>query len=139
MILPLLMLISIALEHATTLEERQHGLMGRKELHSGMLFHFDENKRHAVWAMNCEIPLSVAFINEEGEIVEIGDLEAYPDFQGSREERRSFFLSHALYPKNPSKYLLEVPKGWFEMHAIEVGDHFSWEGEWGFFSKKKAL
>ena len=64
-------------EYADTFLQRQRGLMGRTELaaDSGMLFRFDEVRRHCLWMKDTPLPLSAAFLDEDGAIVDVIDLE----------------------------------------------------------------
>ena len=64
-------------EYADTFLRRQRGLMGRTELaaDSGMLFRFDEVRRHCLWMKDTPLPLSAAFLDEDGAVVDVIDLE----------------------------------------------------------------
>jgi uncharacterized membrane protein (UPF0127 family) len=97
-------------EYAQTPPERERGLMGRSELaaDSGMLFRFDEVRRHCLWMKNTPLPLSAAFLDEDGVIVDVIDLEPL-----STEIRCS---------QAPARYALEVNQGWFEAQGIRAGD-----------------
>ncbi|MCQ4245393.1 hypothetical protein CXK93_03415 [Stutzerimonas decontaminans] len=97
-------------EYAQTVAQRERGLMGRSELaaDSGMLFRFDEVRRHCLWMKNTPLPLSAAFLDEDGVIVDVIDLEPL-----SIEIRCS---------QAPARYALEVNQGWFEAQGIRVGD-----------------
>lgn len=97
-------------EYAQTPPERERGLMGRSELAagSGMLFRFDEVRRHCLWMKNTPLPLSAAFLDEDGVIVDVIDLEPL-----STEIRCS---------QAPARYALEVNQGWFEAQGTRVGD-----------------
>lgn len=96
-------------EYAHTPAERQRGLMGRTELaaDSGMLFRFDELRPHCLWMKDTPLPLSAAFLDEHGVIVDLLDLE--PLDETIRCSRR------------PARYALEVNRGWFEARAISRG------------------
>lgn len=97
-------------EYAQTPPERERGLMGRSELaaDSGMLFRFDEVRRHCLWMKNTPLPLSAAFLDEDGVIVDVIDLEPL-----STQIRCS---------RAPARYALEVNQGWFEAQGIRAGD-----------------
>ena len=100
---------SLQAEYATTLEERRRGLMGRQYLAAdqGMLFRFDEVRRHCLWMKNTPLPLSAAFIDEDGVIVDLIDLEPLSEtIRCSRE---------------PARYALEVNQGWFEARGAGPG------------------
>ena len=104
-------------ELATTYEERTTGLMWRKTLAkgSGMLFVYDRPQKLAFWMKNTLIPLSVAFFNEERELINMADMD--PPEKGKPLEK--------YYSDGPALYALEVPQGWFKQHEIGPGDKFS--------------
>lgn len=100
----------IWVEVAKTLEERVHGLMGRRYLgkDEGMFFVFEEEDYHSFWMKDTWIPLSIAFINKEGQILSIIDMKP---------------LTLELHtPPQPILYALEMKKGWFSSNRIKVGD-----------------
>ena len=97
-------------EYARTPDERERGLMERTEMPAdhGMLFRFDDFRRHCLWMKNTPLPLSAAFMDEQGRIVDVIDLEP---------------LSKAIRcSSEPARYALEVNQGWFERNGIEVGE-----------------
>ena len=96
-------------EYAVTAAERARGLMHRTELPAdrGMLFRFDEVRPHCLWMKNTPLPLSAAFMDEQGRIVDLIELEPL-----STQIRCS---------KAPARYALEVNRGWFVKHGIGVG------------------
>ncbi len=97
-------------ELARTAAERERGLMFRRELDadSGMLFIFEESAARAFWMRNTYIPLSIAYIDARGRILEIHDMEP---------------LSETLVrSRSPAKYALEVNKGRFSEVGITPGD-----------------
>ena len=88
---------------------RAQGLMHRKSLaqNAGMLFIFDERAPHCMWMKNTLVPLSVAFIDERGSIVNIADMEPHSE------------ASHCA--AQPVKYALEMNRGWFAARGIKPG------------------
>src|SRR5215510_14120478 len=66
-------------EVAHTGESRTVGLMNRRILPEdrGMLFVFEETGMHAMWMKNTYVPLSVAFLDERGVIINIADMEPH--------------------------------------------------------------
>lgn len=100
----------IWVEVARTPEARAKGLMGRKHLgkDEGMLFVFEEEGYHSFWMKNTLIPLSIAFIDREGRIVKIVDMEPLS------------LTSHT--PSQPILYALEMNRGWFSRNGVRVGD-----------------
>jgi uncharacterized membrane protein (UPF0127 family) len=100
----------IRVEVARTPEERAVGLMGRKGLErdGGMLFIFEEEGYHSFWMKDTHVPLSIAFIDREGRIVQITDMKPLT------------LTSHS--PPQPVLYALEMNQGWFSKNGIKVGD-----------------
>lgn len=100
----------LEVEMATTPEARERGMMNRAKLgpDSGMLFVLDTPDDVCLWMKDTKIPLSAAFINSYGWIMEIVDLQ--PD---SLDERCAPF---------PIKYVLEVNRDWFAQNRIKSGD-----------------
>jgi len=101
---------TLIVELAVTPMQRAMGLMFRDSLaeNHGMLFVFEEPARHAFWMRNTTIPLSIAFIDENGVILEIQDMQP---------------LTEDLHaPQQPVTYALEVNQGWFERHGVQIGD-----------------
>ena len=96
-------------EVASTDADRMQGLMHRRMLpeNRGMLFVFDSVAYHGMWMMNTYIPLSVAFLDETGVIINIEDMKPH-----TRE-------SH--YAARPARYALEMNLGWFRKHGISPG------------------
>jgi uncharacterized membrane protein (UPF0127 family) len=88
---------------------RAQGLMHRKSLaqNAGMLFVFDERAPHCMWMKNTLIPLSVAFIDERGAIVNIADMEPHSE------------ASHCA--ARPVRYALEMNRGWFAARGVKPG------------------
>ena len=98
------------MEIANNYSKRKKGLMYRDNIEKdfGMLFVWDEEEIQCMWMKNTSIPLSVAFIKKEGEILNIFDL--YP------------FSTLSVCSTDKVKYALEVNRGWFEEKAINRGD-----------------
>jgi len=101
--------------HALTAEvasddaSRTRGLMYRRILpeNRGMLFVFDTNSIHAMWMANTYVPLSVAFLDERGVIINIEDMKPL-----TRD-------AHAA--ARPARYALEANLGWFRKRGIRPG------------------
>lgn len=72
---------ALAVEIAATPQQRRHGLTGRTELpaDSGMLFVFEQAGRHCFWMRDTPLPLTVAFIDASGQIVELADMQPRTD------------------------------------------------------------
>jgi uncharacterized membrane protein (UPF0127 family) len=88
---------------------RAEGLMYRKSMaqNAGMLFIFDEAAVHCMWMKNTLIPLSVAFIDDHGAIVNIADMEPQTE------------ASHCA--AQPVRYALEMNRGWFAARGVKPG------------------
>jgi len=101
---------SIKAETAVTVEERARGLMERKKLNDGdgMIFIFERNEVLSFWMKNTFIPLSIAFIAEDGKIIDIRDMQPL--------DLSPVVSSRAV------RYALEVPQGWFARAGIRTGD-----------------
>ncbi|MFQ5653773.1 MAG: DUF192 domain-containing protein [Planctomycetota bacterium] len=103
-------------EIASTPEARDVGMMHREELEDdhGMLFIFPTATRQGFWMKNCLIPLDIAYVDDDGKIIEILTMEAEPQHKLPSEYPR--------YPSSgPVRYAIETSAGWFESNAIEVG------------------
>ena len=99
----------IKAEVADTAQKREKGLQGREALEPGygMLFVFPQEGRPSFWMKDTTIPLSLAFIDTEGKIVQI-----------ERGQPRDATL---IAPEAPCKYVLEVRQGWFEDRGLGPG------------------
>jgi hypothetical protein len=75
----------------------------------GMLFVFEREQILSFWMKNTPLPLSVAFIDRKGRIVEIRRME--PLDEDTRHTSR-----------RPAMYALEMNAGWFQEHQVKVGD-----------------
>ena len=86
------------------------GLMFRKSLpvHEGMIFVFPESGRQCFWMRNTLMPLSVAFLSEDGHIINTAEMLALSD------------TPHCS--AKPAKYVLEMNKGWFKKAGLKAGD-----------------
>lgn len=103
----------IRAEVAMAPAERSKGLMNRPALgpNQGMVFLFDEPAVQCMWMRNTLIPLSVAFIADDGRIVNIEDMTPKSDD------------NHCA--TKPARYALEMNKGWFAKHGITAGARIS--------------
>jgi hypothetical protein len=99
----------ITAEVASNDATRARGLMFRKALapNHGMLFVFPSAAAHCMWMRNTLIPLSVAFLDDDGVIVNIADMQPHS-------ERNHCAL-------RPVRYALEMTQGWFEQRGIKPG------------------
>lgn len=107
---------SLTVEVADTPAEREYGLMKRASMpeNQGMLFVFPADSRQCMWMKDTLIPLSVAFIDAQGQIVNIADMEP---------------LSRQIHCSDkPVRYALEMNLGWFQRRAVQAGDRVGVEG-----------
>jgi uncharacterized protein len=97
-------------ELADTESKKERGLMFRQSLpeNSGMLFIFDPPAQATFWMKNTRIPLSIAFIDNQGRILEIRSMKPF-------DETLIWSVSNAVASA------LEVNEGWFDRHRIQMG------------------
>ena len=90
-------------------QERQIGLMFRREMpqHEGMLFVFEQPATQCFWMRNTLIPLTAAFVADDGTIVNLADMKPQTDD------------SHCS--KQPVRFVLEMNQGWFAKRNIQAG------------------
>ncbi|MDB5800124.1 MAG: hypothetical protein JWL63_1063 [Rhodocyclales bacterium] len=96
-------------EVAYTESLREYGLMFRKNMASntGMVFIFDSPQLHCMWMKNTLLPLSVAFIDDAGKIINIEDMQPQTE------------TSHCA--QRPARFALEMNKGWFKDKNFKAG------------------
>ncbi|MEO8299560.1 MAG: DUF192 domain-containing protein [Burkholderiales bacterium] len=100
---------NIRAEVAESPAERQIGLMHRKTMptNDGMLFVFERGEQHCFWMKNTLLPLSIAFVADDGSIVNIADMKPLDE------------TSHC--PLKPVRYALEMNQGWFAKRGFKAG------------------
>ncbi len=99
----------IEAEVAFTQEGRMRGLMFRKAMppQHGMLFVFERNAQHCMWMRNTLLPLSVAFLDEQGRIINVEEMLPQTD------------ENHCA--AKPARYALEMNAGWFKTRGFGTG------------------
>jgi len=99
--------VDLVVEVADDAQERAKGLMSRETLpeDQGMLFVFESEGEHAFWMKDTLIPLSIAFIEGEGKIIDIQDMEPREETIHKADE--------------PYLYTVEANQGWFARKGIE--------------------
>ena len=99
----------IEAEVAANDQNRQVGLMNRTAMppQRGMLFVFPQERTHCMWMRNTLIPLSVAFIDADGVIINIENMQPQTED------------NHCA--KVPARYALEMNLGWFAQRGIKPG------------------
>jgi uncharacterized protein len=102
---------TINAELVSTIEDRQRGLMFRKNLapESGMLFLYPAEENHAVcmWMKNTTIPLSAAFLDDSGRVLNIADMQPHSE------------TAHCV--SGSARYVLEVNQGMFAAAGVMKG------------------
>ena len=98
---------------AMTPIERQIGLMNRPTMptHEGMLFVFDEHTRQCFWMKNTLLPLTAAFVADDGTIVNLEDMKPQ--------------TLEAHCSTKAVRYVLEMNQGWFAKRGIKAGTKLS--------------
>ncbi|HMW17132.1 MAG TPA: DUF192 domain-containing protein [Accumulibacter sp.] len=102
-------LYRIEAEVALNDADRQLGLMHRRTMtqNHGMLFVYDQPARHCMWMRNTYLPLSVAFLDEQGRILNIEEMQPQSDD------------NHCA--AKDARYALEMNRGWFAGKGIKPG------------------
>ena len=100
---------NINAELASTPQQREIGLMFRSAMpaNDGMLFVFEQPGQQCFWMRNTLIPLSVAFIGDDGSVVNIDDMKPQT------------LDSHCS--AKPVRFVLEMNEGWFAKRGIKAG------------------
>ncbi|MBY0438351.1 MAG: DUF192 domain-containing protein [Burkholderiales bacterium] len=100
----------LAAEIAANPDTRARGLMFRYELkeNEAMLFVFPSPQRMSFWMKNTPLPLSIAFIDAQGVILNIRDMMP--------------FTTDGHPSEGEALYALEVNRGWFAQRGIKAGD-----------------
>jgi uncharacterized membrane protein (UPF0127 family) len=99
----------IQAELAYTEPMRERGLMFRKEMpeHNGMLFVFPIQAQHCMWMKNTLLPLSVAFMDEQGKIINVEEMKPQTE------------NNHCA--RGPARYALEMNANWFKQRGLGAG------------------
>jgi uncharacterized membrane protein (UPF0127 family) len=94
---------------AQNFEQRQMGLMWRKEMpqNEGMLFIFEQASVQCFWMRNTLIPLTAAFVADDGTVVNLVDMKPMSD------------ESHCS--TKPVRFVIEMNQGWFAKRNIQAG------------------
>ncbi|HQQ71006.1 MAG TPA: DUF192 domain-containing protein [Alicycliphilus sp.] len=94
-------------------QERQIGLMFRREMpqHEGMLFVFEQPATQCFWMKNTLLPLTAAFVADDGSIVNLADMKPMSED------------SHCS--AKPVRYVLEMNQGWFAKKGLKAGNRLT--------------
>ena len=100
----------IEAEVAHTAQARQVGLMMRKTMapQRGMVFVFEHDATHCMWMKNTFLPLSIAFVDAQGKVINIEDMQPQSED------------NHCAAA--PARFALEMNLGWFRERGIKAGD-----------------
>jgi uncharacterized protein len=100
----------IKAEVARTEDEKSRGLMFRERLEpdEGMLFIYEREEFLSFWMKNTPLPLSIAFLDRNGRIVDLQDMEPFN------------LRTHTSV--RPAKYALEMNRKWFQKNGVKLGD-----------------
>ena len=98
---------------ALTPEQRQIGLMMRQDMpqHEGMVFVFEQASEQCFWMKNTLLPLTAAFVADDGTIVNMADMKPQ--------------TTESHCSAKPVRYVLEMNKGWFAKKSIKPGSRLS--------------
>ena len=99
----------INVQLAQTPEQRSVGLMFRKEMpqSEGMLFVFEQPTQQCFWMKNTLLPLTAAFVADDGTIVNLADMKPQ--------------TTDSHCSAKPVRYVLEMNQGWFGKKGIKAG------------------
>jgi uncharacterized membrane protein (UPF0127 family) len=99
----------ITAQVASTPQQREIGLMFRKEMpqQEGMLFVFEEPSLQCFWMKNTLLPLTAAFVADDGTIVNLADMKPQ--------------TTNSHCSTKPVRYVLEMNQGWFAKKGIKAG------------------
>ena len=103
--------LDVVVEIADCEESRRKGLMNRLALdeNSGMLFIFSDEKPRSFWMKETYLPLSIAYLNDSGSIINIEKMTPL-DLMGTKSLA-------------PARFALEMNEGWFERNGVCIGDN----------------
>jgi uncharacterized membrane protein (UPF0127 family) len=107
--------VPLVVEVARSEREQEKGYMERKEIPdgTGMIFAYEADQQMHFWMKNTPHPLSIAFIDAEGTLREIYDMEP--------------FSLETVSSEHSVRYALEVPQGWFARAGLKAGDRLAKE------------
>jgi uncharacterized membrane protein (UPF0127 family) len=98
---------------AQTPDQRSVGLMFRKEMpqHEGMLFVFEQPATQCFWMKNTLLPLTAAFVADDGTIVNLVDMKPQ--------------TTDSHCSEKPVRFVLEMHQGWFAKKGLKAGNRLS--------------
>ena len=104
--------VPLVVEIAADEKSREKGFMHRETIPegTGMLFVYPKKTTCKLWMFNTDVPLSAAFLDDDGKILEI----IHMDKVHSQKIYRS---------RDKVRYAIEVPLGWLEKNSVQIGQH----------------
>lgn len=98
---------------AQTPEQRQIGLMHRREMPviEGMLFVFEQPATQCFWMKNTLLPLTAAFVADDGRVVNLADMKPQ--------------TTDSHCSTEPVRFVLEMNQGWFAKRGVKAGSRLS--------------
>lgn len=98
---------------ASTADQRSIGLMSRREMpvNEGMLFIFEQPHIQCFWMKNTLLPLTAAFVADDGTIVNLADMKPQ--------------TTDSHCSTSPVRFVLEMHQGWFDKRGIRAGSRLS--------------
>ena len=102
-------LFQIEAQVAATPAQREIGLMFRQDMapHEGMVFVFEQASKQCFWMKNTLLPLTAAFVDEDGTIVNLADMKPQ--------------TTDSHCSDKPVRFVLEMNQGWFAKKNIKKG------------------
>lgn len=99
-----------SVEVARSEEQKRTGLMFRKSLgrHEGMIFVYESDEHLGFWMKSTSLPLTLAFLSRDGEILQVEDLTPHS--------------LKSVVSERAARYALELPQGVLAELGVEVGD-----------------
>ena len=98
---------------AQTPEQRSIGLMFRQNMpqHEGMLFVFEQLGVQCFWMKNTLLPLTAAFVADDGTIVNLADMKPQ--------------TTDSHCSEKPVRFVLEMHQGWFTKKGLKAGSRLA--------------
>lgn len=98
---------------ASTPDQRSIGLMSRREMpvNEGMLFIFEQPQIQCFWMKNTLLPLTAAFLSDDGTIVNLADMKPQ--------------TTDSHCSTSPVRFVLEMHQGWFDKRGIKPGSRLA--------------
>lgn len=99
----------ISAQVAATPEQRSVGLMWRQDMpaNEGMLFVFEKPSQQCFWMKNTLLPLTAAFVEDDGTIVNLADMKPQ--------------TTDSHCSSKPVRFVLEMHQGWFTKRGVAAG------------------